>query len=264
MVVVDAQFGVDGPAGEPERRRCLPGPVLAAAIGTARTGPGSREGATSMVSSKVGPSGVAGLSKMAVTVRLPSASRPSMLSSGPGRYSSTSRGSRAGRRAAARTRRIRAAAVTAAAGPSARRMPWLALSDIALTTHGNPTVSAARRMASAGAVAGTISNLGCGTPAAAQRCRCLALSAAFRTASAGLCGSPISPATVADSGSMGVSAATTALTIPARSTTRRALASGSAGCTGMTWRPPSGSAPSLPTTRSRPMRAAASRKSVAR
>ena len=46
----------------------------------------------SMVSSNVGPSGVPGLSKMAVTVRPLPVSRPSMLSSGPGRYSSISRG----------------------------------------------------------------------------------------------------------------------------------------------------------------------------
>jgi len=43
-----------------------------------------------------------------------------------------------------------------------------------------------------------------------------------------------------------------------------ALRSGSAGLTGMTGRPPIGSAPSLPITRSRPIRAAASRKSAAR
>ena len=35
--------------------------------------------------------------------------------------------------------------VTAAAALSARRTPWLALSEIALTTHGNPTASAAAK-----------------------------------------------------------------------------------------------------------------------
>ena len=74
-------------------------------MAASRTGPGSREGVTSSVSSKVGPSGVRGLSKTAVTVRWPSSSRASMLSSGPGRCSSTSRGSVSGRRADARTRR---------------------------------------------------------------------------------------------------------------------------------------------------------------
>ena len=143
-------------------------------------------------------------------------------------------------------------------------MPWLALSETALTTHGNPTASAAWRMASSGAAAGTISNLGWATPAAAHRCRCRALSVAFSTASTGLCGSPIRAATAAASTSIGVSAATTAATGPLRARMRRALPSGSPGLTGMTGRPPSGSAPSLPTTRSRPIRAAASRKSAAR
>jgi len=46
---------------------------------------------TSRVSSNVGPSGVRGLSKMTVTARSPSARTPSMLSSAPGRYSSTRR-----------------------------------------------------------------------------------------------------------------------------------------------------------------------------
>ena len=187
-----------------------------------------------------------------------------MLISGPGRYSSMRRGSRSGRRASARTCRIRSAAVTASAASSARRTPWLALSEIALTTHGSPTVSAARRMAPAWAAAVMISNLGWGTPAAAHRCRCRALSAAFRTASAGLCGSPSRAATAAASSSIGASAATTAATGPQRAAIRLALRSGSAGLTGMTGRPPSGSAPSLPTTRSRPIRAAASRKSAAR
>jgi hypothetical protein len=158
----------------------------------ARTGAGSREGVTSRVSSKVGPSGAAGLSKTAVTASPSSVTKPSMLISGPGRYSSM-------------------------------RTPWLALSEIALTTHGNPAVSAARRMALAGAVAGMISNLGWGMPAAAQRCRCRALSAAFRIASTGLCGSPSRAETAAASSSIGASAATTAATGPQRAVTRRAL-----------------------------------------
>src|SRR5204862_299352 len=83
-----------------------------------------------------------GLSNTAVTVRLPAASTPSMLSSGPGRYSSMSRGSPAGRSASSRTCRIRWAASTAAAGWSARSTPWLALRDTALTTHGKPTAAA--------------------------------------------------------------------------------------------------------------------------
>jgi hypothetical protein len=187
-----------------------------------------------------------------------------MLSSGPGRYSSTSRGSRGGRRAAARTCRIRRAAAWAAAGLSARKMPWLALSETALITHGKPTARAACRMAPSGAVAGTISNLGWATAAAAHRCRCRALSVAFSTASTGLCGSPSRPATAAASTSIGVTAATTAVTGPQRARIRRTPPSGSPGVTGMTGRPPSGSAPSLPITRSRPIRAAASRKSAAR
>ena len=129
-------------------------------MAAACAGPGSREGVTSTVSSKVGPSGMPGLSNMAVTVRLSSVSRPSMLSSGPGTYCSTSSGSCAGRRAAARIRRIRRAAVTVAAGSSARSIPWLALSDTALTTHGNPACAAACRRESSEAPAGTIRNAG--------------------------------------------------------------------------------------------------------
>ncbi len=70
-------------------------------------GGGSREGVTSTVSSKVGPSGVSGLSNTAVTVKSPPVNSPSMLSSHPGTYSSTSRGSCAGRPAPARICRIR-------------------------------------------------------------------------------------------------------------------------------------------------------------
>ncbi len=83
-----------------------------------------------------------------------------MLSSHPGTYSSTSSGSFPGRPAVARICRIRPAAVTAAAGLSARRIPWLALSDTALTTQGNPTCAAAWRSEPAEAVAGTIWNAG--------------------------------------------------------------------------------------------------------
>src|ERR1039457_4989166 len=231
----------------------------------ARTGGGSREGVTSMVSSNVGPSGMPGLSKMAVTDKSPSAvSSPSMLSSGPGRYSSTRRGSLAGRRAAASTCRIRRAAVTAAVLSSARRMPWLALSETALTTHGNPVASAACPADSSAASAGTIRNEGWGTPTAAHRCRWVALSAAASTASTGLCGSPMRAATAAARTSIGVSAATTAATGPLRAMIRSALPRGSAGSTGMTGRRPSGSPPSLPTTRSRPIRPAGWRKSAAR
>ena len=246
-----------GPVDRPSER------AASAAVRTAAASvpPGSREGLTSRVSSNVGPSGVAGLSKTAVTVRSPAASTPSMLSSGPGRYSSMSRGSAAGRSASSRTLRIRRAASTAAAGSSARSTPWLALRDTALTTHGNPTASAACRTQS---WAGTRRKDGWGRPAAAQRCRWAALSVAARTASTGLCGRPIRAATVAASTSIGVSAATTASTGPARARIRRVLASRSAGRTGMTGRPPSGSAPSLATTRSRPIRSAARMKSAAR
>jgi len=172
-----------------------------------------------------------------------------------------SKGSWAGRSASSRILRIRRAASAAAAGWSARSTPWLALRDTALTTHGNPTASAARRTQSS---AGTIRKDGWGRPAAAQRRRWAALSVAASTASTGLCGRPIRAATVAARTSIGVSAATTAATGPARARIRRVLASGSAGLTRMTGRPPSGSAPSLATTRSRCIRPAASRKSAAR
>src|SRR6266536_1407797 len=126
----------------------------------ARRHPGSRDGVISTVSSKVGPSGVPGLSKTAVTVRSPPSRRPSMLSSHPGTYSSMSSDSFPGRPAVARICRIRPAAATAAAGPSARRIPWLALSDTALTTQGYPTRAAAWRSESSEAAAGTIRNAG--------------------------------------------------------------------------------------------------------
>ena len=245
-----------GPADRPSARAASAATRIAAASVPAA----SREGVTSRVSSKVGPSGMPGLSKTAVTVRSPAVSTPSMLSSGPGRYSSMSKGSSAGRSASSRTCRIRRAASTAAAGSSARSTPWLALRDTALTTHGKPIASAACRTPSP---AGARRNDGWGTPAAAQRCRWAALSRAARTASTGLCGRPIAAATVAASTSIGVSAATTASTTPARARIRRALASRSAERAGMTARP-SGSAPSLATTRSRRMRSAARMKSAAR
>ncbi len=152
-----------------------------------------------------------------------------MLSSGPGRYSSMSRGSVPGRRAVARTRRIRPAAATAPAGSSARRIPWLALSDTALTTHGNPTWTAACRSESSGAVAGTIRNPGWATAARAHWCRCTALSVAAITASTGLCARPMRAATAAARTSIGVSAATIASTGPVAAMTRPALPRGSLG-----------------------------------
>ena len=187
-----------------------------------------------------------------------------MLSSGPGRYSSTSSGSSACWRAADRTRRIRVAAWTAWAALSARSTPWLALSETALTTHGKPVAAAARRTASSLACAGTISNRGWATPAPAHSCRCLVLSDAARTAPAGLCGSPKWAATEAASSSIGASAAMTASTGPQREAIRSAARPGSPGWTGMTGWPPTGSAPSLATVRSRPILVAASMKSAAR
>jgi len=87
---------------------------------------------------------------------------------------------------------------------------------------------------------------------------------AASTAATGLCGSPIRPATVAARASIGVSAATTAAHGPASAMIRSALPGRSAGLTCTTGRPPSGSPPSLPTTRSSPIRLAAARKSAAR
>src|SRR5215831_11062438 len=84
------------------------------------------------------------------------------------------------------------------------------------------------------------------------------------TAPMGLCGSPVRAATLAASASMGVSTATTPSTGPAWEISRAALRSGSRGSARSTGRPPSGSAPSLPTTTVSPIRRAAARKSPAR
>ena len=133
-----------------------------------------------------------------------------------------------------------------------------------MTTHGPPTSAAAWRSTSSVAAAGTTRKAGWATWAAAQRRRWTALSEAAITASTGLCGRPIRAATAAARISIGVSAATTAATDPALATIRPALRSGSPGLTGSTGRPPSGSAPSLPTTRSSSSRPAAVTKSAAR
>ena len=220
-----------------------------------------RDGVTSIVSSKVGPSGVSGLSKIAVTASAPSVSSPSMLSSQPGTNSSITIGSRPTLPTSARMPRITRAAARTSVWSSARITPRLPLSDTGFTTHGKPSARAAAVSACSSASGTRIRKAGCATPCSAHARRCIALFAAASIASTGLCASPSSAASRAARGSIWLSTATTDSTRPIVPTSRCALAPGSSGSTCTTGCPPSGSAPSLPMTTSSASRWAALTKS---
>ena len=206
---------------------------------------------TSIVSSKVGPSGMSGLSKTAVTASAPSLSSPSMLSSQPGTNSS-----------------IKKRFVTR---PSGIGQNTADLSrggeDIGVVVGADHATTAAQRhrLDHAGEVQCARSAdqrllVRIGGQDAESRLRdavlrprlplhCL-VRRGFDRSDRIVRPSPSSAASRAASGSIWLSTATTESTEPIMPLSLCALAAGSSGSTRTTGCPPSGKAPSLPMTTS--------------
>ena len=199
---------MDRSVAQPERRRgLLREPSARASSGAAR-----RDGVTSIVSSKVGPSGMSGLSKIAVTASAPSVSSPSMLSSQPGTNSSITIGSRSS---------LPIFGENAPDHPRGGEDPGAVVgTDHAAAAAQRHRLHHARKAQRAGGagqrliigIRGQDTESGCEMPCAVHACRCNALSAAASTDATGLCASPSSAASRAARGSIWLSTATTELT----------------------------------------------------